>query len=74
MSPIAVIVIVAEIGTVLFFVAYGAALCRWMIEGRRQARQPRLDTTATAVITAARLGFLVGLGILIVSSVSVGVA
>lgn len=74
MSPIAVIVIAAEIGTVLFFIAYGTALCQWMIEGRRQGRQPRLDTTGTAVVTAARLGFLVGLGVLIVSSISVGVA
>lgn len=63
-----VVVIVAEVGTLAFFLIYAAALHGAIREDRKTGRVAALDTTGRALISAAKYGFIVGLSALTLSS------
>jgi hypothetical protein len=66
---IAAIVIVAEIGTALFFAAYLGALTLGLREDRECARVPVLDATGRALFSAAKTGFAAGILAVVVLTV-----
>jgi energy-converting hydrogenase Eha subunit G len=58
---IAALVIVAEVGTALFFALYLGALTIGLREDRDLARVPVLDATGRALFSAAKYGFAAGI-------------
>lgn len=61
MSTVGLIVIGAEVATVLFFAVYLAALTVAVREDRAAGRVPVLDATGRALFRAARYGFTIGI-------------
>ncbi|SDT95660.1 hypothetical protein [Stappia sp. ES.058] len=66
---IVALVIVAEIGTGLFFALYLGALTIGLREDRDCARVPVLDATGRALFLAAKTGFATGILAVIVLTV-----
>jgi hypothetical protein len=58
---IAAVVILAEVGTGLFFAIYLGALTLGLREDREAARVPVLDATGRALFSAAKYGFGAGI-------------
>lgn len=61
MSPVGLVVIGAEVATVLCFAVYLSALTVALREDRAAARVPVLDATGRALFRAARYGFTIGI-------------
>ena len=59
-----IMVIVAEIGTLAFFLIYAAALHGAIREDRKTGRVAALDATGKAIINAAKYGFIMGIAAL----------
>ncbi|WP_029059961.1 hypothetical protein [Stappia stellulata] len=66
---LAAIVIVAEIGTALFFATYLGALTLGLREDRELARVPVLDATGRALFRAVKYGFAAGILAVVVLTV-----
>lgn len=66
---IAAFVIVAEVGTALFFALYLGALTIGLREDREEVRVPVLDATGRAIFSAAKYGFAAGILAVVVLTV-----
>lgn len=64
-----ILVILAEVGTLAFFLIYAAALHLATNEDHRTGRVAALDVTGKALINAAKYGFVIGLIALTINSI-----
>ena len=64
-----ILVILAEVGTLAFFIIYAAAMHLAVNEDRRTGRVAALDATGKALISAAKYGFAIGLSALTINSI-----
>lgn len=73
MSPLAVVVLAAEAGTLAAFTLYASVLASMHREARHMDHElPRLDPVGQALQSAAKYGFRFGIGAVVLGTIILG--